>query len=170
MKNDFDPYVALELAYGVTDEEIKAQYRRLVKKYHPDYNKNPNSSSKMNEVLRAYKILSDPMQKAEFDHKREQQLYGQYKKDQTHAFFDGLKSFATRMANDFIDDLTNDIDEDSIDPNMLEICDYSIRSSKRYHEVKVRIPIEYMDIWRQDKQYWIDQLCACIERDLKQRI
>lgn len=166
----FDPYVALGLAYGVTNEEIKTQYRKLVKQYHPDYNKNPNASEKMNEIVKAYRILSDPKQKAQFDKIREQQLFGQYQRNQSSAFFNGLKSFASKIANDFIDDITHDIERESIDPNLHEICTLSSSSSRRYHDIKIRIPKEYIDIWQQDKEYWIDQLCAFIEQDLKRRI
>lgn len=170
MTDNFDPYRALELAYGVTDEEIKAQYRKLVKKYHPDHNKNPNASERMNEVIRAYRILSDPQQKADFDRMREQQLYGQYQKQQTSAFFNGLKSFATRIANDFIDDISSDIERESIDPNIFEICDIGTKTARSYLELRVKIPKKHIDIWQQDKEYWIDQLCAYIEQDLKRRI
>lgn len=170
MTQNFDPYVALELAYGVTDQEIKVQYRKLVKRYHPDYNKNPNASDKMNEIVRAYRILSDPKQKAQFDSIREQQLYGQYQRNQSSAFFDGLKSFASRLANDFIDDITHDIERESIDPSLHEICDISSSNSRSYHKMTIRIPKTNIDIWQRDKEYWIDQLCAYIEQELKRKI
>ena len=33
-----DPYEVLELSPGASDDEIKAAYRKLAKKYHPDLN------------------------------------------------------------------------------------------------------------------------------------
>jgi DnaJ-class molecular chaperone len=170
MTDNFDPYVALDLAYGVTDEEIKAQYRRLVKQYHPDHNSAPGSSDKMNKVIKAYRMLTDPIQKAEFDRKREKQLYGHYQKAQSSAFFNGLKSFASKLANDFIDDVSHDIQRESIDPNLHEMCDISSSNTRSYHKLTIRIPRAHLDVWRQDKEYWIDQLCAYIEQDLNRSI
>jgi len=169
MKN-FDPYVALGLAYGVTDAEIKTQYRKLVKQYHPDFNRDPNAKERMDEILRAYQMLSDPKQKAQFDQLREQQIFGQYRQDVKSTFFDGLKSFATRMANDFIDDMTNDMEEKSLDPNFLEICDFSSRSTRTSYDIKIRIPKNVVDIWQQDREYWMEQLFAHIEYELKHKI
>jgi curved DNA-binding protein CbpA len=41
--HDFDLYQALELETTATAEEIKASYRRLALKHHPD--KNPNDET-----------------------------------------------------------------------------------------------------------------------------
>lgn len=49
----------LELQPGVSEKEIKDAYRRLVKKYHPDVNKNPDAAKKFIEVSEAYKFLMD---------------------------------------------------------------------------------------------------------------
>ena len=43
---------------GATDDEIKAAYRRLAKKYHPDLNGgSAEAEAKMKEVNEAYSIL-----------------------------------------------------------------------------------------------------------------
>ena len=53
-----DPYEVLELKPGATDDEIKAAYRRLAKKYHPDLNGgSAEAEAKMKEVNEAYSIL-----------------------------------------------------------------------------------------------------------------
>ena len=56
-----NPYEVLGLKPGATEEEIKAAYRELVKKYHPDrYQDNPLSDlaeEKMREINEAYETL-----------------------------------------------------------------------------------------------------------------
>lgn len=58
MKN---PYEVLGVSPSATDEEIKAAYRRLAKKYHPDhYTDNPLSElaqEKMKEINEAYDTI-----------------------------------------------------------------------------------------------------------------
>lgn len=53
-----DPYKVLGVSPGATDEEVKAAYRELAKKYHPDkYVNNPLAdlaSEKMKEINMAY--------------------------------------------------------------------------------------------------------------------
>jgi thioredoxin-like negative regulator of GroEL len=53
-----DPYKVLQVPPTASDEEIKAAYRELVRKYHPDnYNGNPLSdlaTEKMQEINEAY--------------------------------------------------------------------------------------------------------------------
>lgn len=66
-----DPYAVLGLDRGATDGEIRAAYRALVAKYHPDRHQgNPLeelASAKMAEINRAHEILSDSRRRAAFD-------------------------------------------------------------------------------------------------------
>ncbi|MBN2681011.1 MAG: DnaJ domain-containing protein [Bacteroidales bacterium] len=50
-------YKILEINPGATKEEIKKSYRRLVKKYHPDVSKLPDSHEKFIAVSEAYEML-----------------------------------------------------------------------------------------------------------------
>lgn len=47
--------------------EIKTAFRRLAKIYHPD--KNPQGRDDFTKILKAYEVLSDPIQKASFDYR-----------------------------------------------------------------------------------------------------
>ena len=53
-----DPYEVLGLSPGASDDEIKAAYRKLAKKYHPDLNGgSAEAEAKMKEVNEAYTLL-----------------------------------------------------------------------------------------------------------------
>ena len=59
-------YLILGLTNDSSESEIKNQYRKLAKQYHPD--KNPDSSEeKMAQINKAYEVLSDKKLKVEYD-------------------------------------------------------------------------------------------------------
>jgi DnaJ-class molecular chaperone len=64
-----DLYKVLELEKTATDDEIKAAYKKLVKKWHPD--KNPDNKEeatiKFREISEAYNILSDSNKRKTYD-------------------------------------------------------------------------------------------------------
>lgn len=62
-----DYYEVLGLSKGATKEEIKKAYRKLVKKYHPDVNKEADAEDKFKEVQEAYEVLSDESKKSAYD-------------------------------------------------------------------------------------------------------
>lgn len=50
-----DPYKVLGLDPSASDDEVKAAYKRLAKKYHPDLNNSsPYAESRMKEINEAY--------------------------------------------------------------------------------------------------------------------
>ncbi len=56
-----DPYKVLGLSPGASDEEVKAAYRKLAKKYHPDLNPgNQRAAERMNEINAAYDQIRNP--------------------------------------------------------------------------------------------------------------
>ncbi|MFA5481084.1 MAG: molecular chaperone DnaJ [Bacilli bacterium] len=62
-----DYYEVLGLKKGASKEDIKASYRRLAKKYHPDINKEPGAEAKFKEVQEAYDILYDDNKRSTYD-------------------------------------------------------------------------------------------------------
>ena len=56
-----DPYKVLGVAPNASDEEIKAAYRALAKKYHPDLNPGDEKAARrMNEINAAYDQIKNP--------------------------------------------------------------------------------------------------------------
>ena len=66
-----DPYAVLGVDRAATAAEIRAVYRALVDRYHPDRHQgNPLeelASQRMAEINQAYEVLSDPARRAAFD-------------------------------------------------------------------------------------------------------
>jgi hypothetical protein len=66
-----DPYVVLGVPRTASDAEIRAAYRALVARYHPDRHQgNPLedlAAARMVEINRAYDILSDKQRRAAYD-------------------------------------------------------------------------------------------------------
>lgn len=59
-------YKTLELEQSATIEDIKRNYRRLAKKYHPDKNKSPDSVLKFQQINSAYEILLDDKSRMDY--------------------------------------------------------------------------------------------------------
>jgi len=62
-----DYYKTLGVDRNATHADIKKQYRKLARKYHPDVSKIKNSEAKFKEVNEAYDVLKDKEKRANFD-------------------------------------------------------------------------------------------------------
>ncbi len=63
-----DYYEVLGINRDAEQEDIKKAYRKLTRKYHPDKNPDdPQSAEKFKELTEAYKVLSDPHKRAQYD-------------------------------------------------------------------------------------------------------
>ncbi len=63
-----DPYDILGVQKTDSADAIRAAYRKLAKKHHPDLNPgNPSATDRFKEISVAYDLLSDPEKRARFD-------------------------------------------------------------------------------------------------------
>ena len=68
MQQIHDYYTILEVTKNATAEEIKASFRKLARKYHPDVNPgNKTSEEKFKSINEAYNILSDETKRADYN-------------------------------------------------------------------------------------------------------
>ena len=68
MASKRDYYETLGVSRDAGDKELKAAYRRLARKYHPDVNKgDPQAEEKFKQVSEAFAVLSDSKKRAQYD-------------------------------------------------------------------------------------------------------
>lgn len=62
-----DYYEILGVSRTVTKDELKRQYRRLARQYHPDVNDEPDAAERFKEISEAYEVLSDDDKRSAYD-------------------------------------------------------------------------------------------------------
>ena len=80
LKSRKNYYDVLGVTPDSTFSEVKTAYRKLARKYHPDVNKTPESSSLFKDISEAYEVLSDAKKRHQYD-----MLNGFYRKPDTGA-------------------------------------------------------------------------------------
>lgn len=65
-----DYYKLMGLETNATEADIKKAYRKLALKLHPDSSEDKNSHKEFSELQEAYKILSNPVKRREYDRKQ----------------------------------------------------------------------------------------------------
>ncbi len=62
-----DYYEILGVSREADPKTIKVAYKSLIKKYHPDINKQPGAEEKFKEIKKAYEVLSDEQKRIQYD-------------------------------------------------------------------------------------------------------
>jgi curved DNA-binding protein len=62
-----DYYDVLGVSRDASEDEIRAAYRRLARRYHPDVNKEEGAEDRFKEVSEAYEVLRDPEKRERYD-------------------------------------------------------------------------------------------------------
>ncbi|MCE5388022.1 MAG: DnaJ domain-containing protein [Acidithiobacillus sp.] len=62
-----DYYQILGVARNADADAIKAAYRKMARKYHPDVSKEHNAEDRFKEVQEAYEVLKDPEKRRAYD-------------------------------------------------------------------------------------------------------
>jgi curved DNA-binding protein CbpA len=62
-----DPYATLGVPRDATERQVRAAYRRLAMRYHPDRHPDERTSERMRGVNEAWHILSSPVRRRRYD-------------------------------------------------------------------------------------------------------
>lgn len=92
-----DYYEVLGVQKSSSPAEIKAQYRKMALKFHPDRNKSPEAVEHFKEISEAYAVLSDAEKRRLYDQNGHAGVDGQYSKED---IFRGAKGNFTDIFGD----------------------------------------------------------------------
>jgi len=129
-----DYYETLGVSKTATQDEIKAAYRKLARKLHPDVNKAKDAEDKFKELGEAYEVLSDPQKRARYD-----QVGSSYRDGQEYVPPQGWQGYSEGGSSTF-----SDFFESLFGRGFQGFGGQS--GPRQYHgedqEVRVRIPLE----------------------------
>jgi len=109
-------YDILNIPNDASQDEIKQAYKKLVKQYHPDKNKNIDAEERFKEIQTAYEILSDKNKRMEYDGMsiaEKLELYDalqKYLNELAPNYVEAYKDFIKKFYGDE-DELKNDVNE-----------------------------------------------------------
>src|SRR4026207_2106127 len=93
-----DYYKTLGVSKNAAEKEIKAAYRKLARKYHPDLNPNDSEAKKkFQQINEANEVLSDPEKRKKYDQYgkdwKQSEQFEQAKQSQQGSWSTGGRTF-----------------------------------------------------------------------------
>ncbi len=70
MADGFDPYKTLQVDPEADEEVIRAAYRGLARKYHPDVASNVEAAARMAAINIAWELIGEPTARERYDRSR----------------------------------------------------------------------------------------------------
>jgi tetratricopeptide (TPR) repeat protein len=130
MQDSRDYYKILKLSRKATTEDIKEAYRRLAREYHPDLHPgNLAAEEQFKEICEAYEVLSDSVQRTQYDQGLDPSRGERQKQSKSpQAFY--VRAVAKALDKDYqgaVEDYTQAIE---LNPNFVEA--YLKRAITRY--------------------------------------
>jgi curved DNA-binding protein CbpA len=89
-------YDVLGVPKTATQEEIKAQFRKLSKETHPDINPDTHGcGTKFKQIANAHSVLSNPTERRKYDRQLQEELmWGNRRPGGGRGFYDGTGNFS----------------------------------------------------------------------------
>ena len=143
-----DYYEILEIDRNASKEDIKAAFRKMARKYHPDINKEEGAEEKFKQIGKAYETLMDDEKRALYDR------YGE----------DGLKNagYSTSGPFDFGFGNLNDIFESFFGGAFGGFGQPDPNAPQRGSDLRLDIQIDFKEaVFGVEKEIKIDHLETC---------
>lgn len=102
-------YEILEISDNSTFEEIKASYRKLCKKWHPDRNPSDEATAKMQLIIEAYQILHNEERRARYDKYRQAYLYHTSTEEESKAQHEQDRQKAKKETEDIFSEFLHEL-------------------------------------------------------------
>ncbi|EGR28240.1 hypothetical protein IMG5_180800 [Ichthyophthirius multifiliis] len=140
--NNKNLYQILQLPKTSTIQEIKSQYYKLVKKYHPDTNPSPQSKDIFSQIQNAYDILSDQSKRAIYDSCGYSNSYEDFQEQQQQQ-----KSEKPKNRQQFYEETFQDFDAFFERKSKTRA-----RPAKKGEDIQIQLHVDFLEIMQQTIQ------------------
>lgn len=147
-----DYYEILGIPPDASDEEIKKAFRELAKKYHPD--RPGGDPEKFKEILEAYRVLSNPKARKEYDTQRKWRTQTGFSFSDFGFSFDLFDDLESYFRNIFQDEFENIFGRSDF---------FGVKDKKRNLNINLEVPIKLKEYYlgtRKKIKYQREIICS----------